>query len=366
MRTWSWFGDEEEGPPENTLGYPAARATETLHFGLAYDLIQVQNSWGAIHVQGGATDVNIEIDKEAWALTEEEAASRLRELKVETETYTPESGPSRLEVRVTAPEGWHDGLANLRLRVPDSSMLRLETIFGNVRVENTAGKTEIHTVSGGVHLESLRGEARAEGISGNIDAVHISGSLSLATKSGQLRADDLARGGSVVAVSGDIHVSRAEGGRLEAKSVSGDVIVEHVGLQVPIDATVESVSGDVRLVDAHGNATLKTVSGDATAERLEVTTLQAHTVSGDVKIELSAAFIGTLNTNTVSGDVSVRLPETSNFRFSLGTKSGDLHCEHAAQDVNRTETLWVGTVGTGAGTITIHTLSGDVHLGKTE
>jgi len=64
--------------------------------------------------------------------------------------------------------------------------------------------------------------------------------------------------------------------------------------------------------------------------------------------------------------VRINLPQTSNFRFTLTTQSGDLHCDHTAHDISHTETLWTGTVGTGAGTVTVQTLSGDVHLGRPE
>jgi DUF4097 and DUF4098 domain-containing protein YvlB len=166
----------------------------------------------------------------------------------------------------------------------------------------------------------------------------------------------------VIAVSGDVLVRNVEGGRIEAKSVSGDVTVESAGRQTPLDIVVESVSGDSKLVQARGNIALKAISGDLIGEGLEAVTLQSQTVSGDIRIALSGDFLGTLTTNTVSGDVTISLPETSNFRFTLGTQSGEMNCNHSAQDEKHTDTLWTGTVGTGAGIVTIHTLSGDVHL----
>jgi DUF4097 and DUF4098 domain-containing protein YvlB len=66
----------------------------------------------------------------------------------------------------------------------------------------------------------------------------------------------------------------------------------------------------------------------------------------------------------VSGDVKVAMPETSNFRFTLGTQSGDLECKLAAHDTVQSDTLYSGTVGAGAGTVTIQTRSGDVELDR--
>jgi DUF4097 and DUF4098 domain-containing protein YvlB len=369
MREWSKFMSGEEGQPENTLGLPVARATENLVFTVAPDAsVQVENSYGAIYVLGGSEAVTIEIEKQAWATTEEEANTRLGELKVEALTQqTPTLGASRLEVRVSAPEVWRDGWANLRLNVPDGVSLKVETIFGEIRVENTAGQVDVHTISGTATLEDLRGEVRAEGISGDMRAARIGGPLRLVGKSGDLCAEHLADGGEVIGVSGMVRVRGVEGARIEAKSVSGDVVIEEAGKQKAIDVIAEAVSGDVSLNDTRGLVVkLKTISGDVRADGLEATTVQSETVSGDVRINFAAPFTGTLTTNTVSGDVTIRLPETSSFRYTLGTLSGELHCHLSAQQTGRTDTLHSGTVGGGDGTVTIHTRSGDVTIDKTE
>ena len=363
LKVWTFFGDLDDGRPENTYGHPSARTSETIEIELKPDsLIQVENTLGSIAVFGGAESTRLEIDKEAWAPTEEEADARLKELKVEHQTFDPDIGQPRLEVRVTAPEGFHEGFVNLRLYVPDSTALRMATAFGEIRAENVAGKLEAHTISGPVSLDNLRGDVVAEGISGDMRAANISGAVTLASKSGDIRAESLGKGATVNCVSGDVTLVGVEGARLEAKSVSGDVKIERAGKNSPIDLTAESVSGDLKLAGAGGNVTLKTVSGDVSGEDLEALTLQAQTVSGDVKLELSTPLDGTLSTNTVSGDVSIRTPAGSNFRFSIGTQSGDLSCDHEAHDTTKTDTLWTGTVGTGAGTVSIQTRTGDVKI----
>jgi DUF4097 and DUF4098 domain-containing protein YvlB len=365
MKEWGRFMAGEGGPPENTLGQPTARATENLTFTVAPDAtVQIDNSFGAVYVEGGSDSVTIEIEKEAWAITDEEAQARLKELKVEALTQqSPTVGASRLEVRVHAPEDWRDGWANLRLRVPDGVAVKAETIFGEVRIEKTGGYVEAHTISGAITLEDLRGETRGEAISGDIRAARIGGPLRAASKSGDLDVEELAQGGEVIAVSGTVLVKRAEGARIEAKSVSGDVHVEDSGQQSPLDITVESVSGDVMVSRAHGKLVrLKTISGDVNATGLAANVVQAETVSGDMDASFTGPFNGTLTTNTVSGDVAIRLSQTSSFRFTLGTQSGDLDCHLTAHDTSKTDTLLTGVIGDGEGTVTVHTRSGDVEL----
>ena len=367
FKGWSFFGDGEDGRPENVYNHPTARTSETIDLDLKPDtLVQLENPLGAIAVFGGAESARLEVDREVWAPAQEAADALLKELKVETSAFTPEIGAARLEVKVTGPEQFHDGFVNLRLHVPDSVALRLATIFGEIRAENMAAGVEAHTISGSVSFENLKGDARAEGISGDMRAANIGGALHLASKSGDIRAESASKGATVHCVSGDLSLSGIEGGRLEAKSVSGDVKIERAGKTTPIDLTAESVSGDIKLDGASGNITLKTVSGDVSAESLEALTLQAQTVSGDVKVGLTAPFAGTLSTNTVSGDVSIAAPTGSNFRFTIGTQSGDLSNDHEAHETTKTDTLWTGAIGTGAGTVTIQTRTGDVKLGKPE
>ena len=101
------------------------------------------------------------------------------------------------------------------------------------------------------------------------------------------------------------------------------------------------------------------------AREATLTFLQAQTVSGDVQVALRDVFSGTLQVNTVSGDATLHLREGSNVRASLSTTSGDLRCEHDAHEVVATETLWTGQIGTGAGTLNVQTISGDIHIQRT-
>ncbi|MCC6728106.1 MAG: DUF4097 family beta strand repeat protein [Chthonomonadales bacterium] len=391
VRHWGRMLDEDEAPPRNDLGLPTASTTETQTFDLsAESIVQVENKWGPVQVRGGADGFRLDVTREAWAPTQEEAAGRLRELKVDCEAHIagppmPQPTPppfvgfgaappppppaprqSRLDVQVCAPEGFREGTVSLTLHVPGPAALRLATTFGAAEVRDMSGSVEVHTVSGSVGFEELSGSVRAEGVSGAMRAVGVSGHLGFSSKSGDLSAERLSKGGSLVAVSGDVRATDVDGGRLEARSVSGDVRVERAGVGAPIDLSVESVSGDVHLASARGNVALKTVSGDAVAEDLNATMVQAQAVSGDMRIHMHSPLTGTLTTSTVSGDVEIRLPGESSFRFTLATQSGELRCEHTAHDVDRTDTLWTGTVGTGVGVVNVQTLSGDVRLGTTD
>src|SRR5262249_10728941 len=162
-----------------TFNYPVARGGESLDFDLAPgSTIQAENNWGSIAVFGGREKVTLEYDKEAWAPTDTEAQALLEQIKVEAGMHAGEAG-SRLEIRVFAPDGWHCGTANLRLHVPDNMVLKLASVYGEVRVENMAAPVEVHAISGIISLDNLKSEVHAEGISGEIRAANIGGALQL-------------------------------------------------------------------------------------------------------------------------------------------------------------------------------------------
>jgi hypothetical protein len=62
--------------------------------------------------------------------------------------------------------------------------------------------------------------------------------------------------------------------------------------------------------------------------------------------------------------VSLTLPEGTNARVSLASTSGELSCGLDSSDETTCETLWTGQIGTGAGTINVQTISGDVRINR--
>jgi DUF4097 and DUF4098 domain-containing protein YvlB len=148
--------------------------------------------------------------------------------------------------------------------------------------------------------------------------------------------------------------------------VSGDVVGEDVGAEAPLDIAIETVSGDSRLIRAHGNIAIKTVSGDARAEHVDIAALSAQAVAGDLDIGVVSQFVGAIQADTVSGDIRLALPSAGSFRYTLVTRSGDLSCDHPAADALRSDTVLSGTVGTGAGSVNAKTLSGDIALTHSE
>lgn len=356
VRTWT-EGDDSRS--ENTAGLPEHNETHEQEFHLEPGaFVTVENPLGNITLSEAEDGpAKVVVQKVVWGAQGEDLNAVAGRVQVDLH-----GTDSRLDVKVSAPDFFREGTVDIELRVPRSANARLSTHFGEIKMTGIDGRAEAVTTSGDIHLHDLGGDARAETASGDLRLEHIGGAVTVASQSGDIHAEDIKRGLSANTASGDVHASDIEGGRVECKSVSGDAQVERVGLQAPLDITVESLSGDAKLVDAKGNIAIKAVSGDVAVEEVTATRLQAQTVSGDVSARLREAFSGTMQVNTVSGDVSIALPEGSNVRVSLSTTSGELRCEHDAHDVTATDTLWIGQIGTGAGTLNVQTISGDTRI----
>jgi hypothetical protein len=129
---------------------------------------------------------------------------------------------------------------------------------------------------------------------------------------------------------------------VRGKTASGDVTVTEAE-----DVRLESASGDVRVDEVRGEASLKSVSGDVKAGRVGGP-LDASVVSGDLRvgsaerggsanavsgdIDLVAVGEGEVEVRTVSGDVTVGIREGSRVHVDVTTVSGDLRSDLALDD----------------------------------
>src|SRR3984957_13455927 len=136
---------------------------------------------------------------------------------------------NRTSIRVVLPRGMHfgmsDGEAHLVIHVPTNSSVSASLVSSDLKVSAVHGALELRTVSGNISGEG----------------------------GGDLRAND---------VSGDIHFTAMAAKRIEAKSISGSIVL--TGGNADIEAN--TVSGDAHLtLGTVSRARFRTVSGAISA-----------------------------------------------------------------------------------------------------
>jgi len=245
----------------------------------------------------------------------------------------------RNEVRVTGTLG--DGVEKL---VVDGDRGNLE-----VRVEypkrmgswrnDRTGPTEL------LLQVPLQASLDIESVSADIDVAGVA--------SGDLNVDT---------VSGQVTVAAAPG-NADLNSVSGDL---HVTLNSN-EVSVETVSGDVLLNgrlkgQVHGETVSGQLSIDSNGEALR--RLTTSTVSGDTTIHAALSDGGEIKSDTVSGDLRLRLPRSLNARVSAESFSGELRAPGAK--IQKEEfgpgSSFEQRYGSGSGEIQLESFSGDTTL----
>lgn len=210
------------------------------------------------------------------------------ELDQDSDEVRVTGSPSRVQVKVRNKGPDRVRCAALRVQVPASARLEIETVSADLEVIGVRGALDLDTVSGDVSVKGSPAEAAIETVSGNVLVEADTRSLDVET------------------VSGDISALRVSG-RVEMRTVSGEVSVEG-GPFEKVD--IGSVSGDLSL------------SGPLDPQaRVE---LGAH--SGNVTLTLPKNLPATWSLSTFSGDIQ-GLPESKEKRevmFAEGAGTASL------------------------------------------
>jgi len=128
----------------------------------------------------------------------------------------------------------------------------------------------------------------------------------------------------VQTVSGDLALGRVTPVRLRAETVSGDLSAVGGGSR---DNRIQSVSGDVELREAGGRHEIESVSGDIEFDGLAVAELRVQSVSGDVDARVRPAPGALIELESHSGDVALHLPANSGLRLDAETFSGSIESD---------------------------------------
>jgi DUF4097 and DUF4098 domain-containing protein YvlB len=167
------------------------------------------------------------------------------------------------------------------------------------------------------------------------------------------------------AVSGLIH-TEASGEDLQAKTISGDVLISAASNAKSAVYTVTTVSGDITMAKIGGELDVETVSGDMTIEANELTRARVRTTNGDMEILTKLANGARLDAETINGDVRLKVLGTVDAEFDVHTFNGEIESCYGDEAV-RSRERGPGrdlnfTRGSGSARVRIKTLNGGVDL----
>ena len=184
----------------------------------------------------------------------------------------------------------HDKIS-VRLRVPHGTKLKTETGSGDVHAKGRYSDVEARTGAGDISIDEVERDAAVKVASGDVRISSVGGKLQAQTAAGDLKVG-------------------AVGGSAEVKTAAGDISLDEVGGS----ATVHSASGDLRLgAVTEGKVELKSVSGDMLVgvRRGSRVWMDVKTITGDARSDLDAGDddgdgpLVELKATAMSGDIRI-------------------------------------------------------------
>lgn len=268
----------------------------------------------------------------------------------------------------------------LPLSVPASKGLRIENPCGDVKIvggfeeghvtararirgssiEDARSKAEGYTlvVEESEHLVLIK-QPDMSGLSVDLEIqIPEKRFVEVKTESGDIEVLDTKAGVRISDRSGDIHL-RALNGPVDVSAYSGNVHVEDVTTP---SLMIETKSGDLKLARIDGNVNARTASGNISLTQSSGKTIAIEAVSGDVNVDLESPVTGSLNVRTVSGDSLVSVVDGSDCRVSLSTLRGDVRSGIPLEEEAKADQRITGRLGSGAGTLDISAVTGNVTL----
>ena len=219
-------------------------------------------------------------------------------------------------------------MAEHRFHTPEPVELDLHIPIGTIDVETVDGDESFVTVTGSEKiLAQMRVELEGRKLIVALKGKHPFGiTISIGDfnfGSGGLHVKARVPHSSTATVTTATADTKLRGqyASLTTKSASGDLVVDG---EVEGDATVKTVSGDVRIGRIGGELRATTVSGDVTAGAVDGS-IELKSVSGDVRFD--SVREGTVTVQSVSGDIEVGVAPGTNLDVDAGSVSGDLSSE---------------------------------------
>jgi hypothetical protein len=215
---------------------------------------------------------------------------------------------------------------------------------GDIEVRNTAGDVDIDTRRGDVKVSGTKGSVKISGSGDSVDVVDATGNLTVTGEFvGPIRADKVAKGVRFVSHRTDLTLTQLSG-------------------------HMEAGSGNLEVVDAPGNLTVRTHEEEVSVENVGGK-IKVDNRNGNVEVRFSSPPKEDVEINNASAAITVGMPEASSFEIVADCHSGDIDSEFEADTLKKTtqngDSHLEGKYGSGRGPkITLKTSYGSISIHK--
>ncbi len=143
---------------------------------------------------------------------------------------------------------------------------------------------------------------------------------------------------------------------LVMKGLGGDI---EINTPHRTDVTVKGVSGNITIEDIDGCITVKSVSGDIQSSDLSGDFRGAF-VSGEVRLDYEK--LKNVEISAKAANIILSMSNKTEASIGIETLDGQIMCDFALKDEEKTDQTLKGTLNKATGTISIRNEHGNVHL----
>jgi DUF4097 and DUF4098 domain-containing protein YvlB len=321
--------------------------------------VMVRNGRGDITVRGADNgEIRVTAKKTVKSWSETEAARVAEPVRV-----TIEQNGDGYEVH---PTGFDLSSSNigvdLEVVIPNKSPLSVKTDKGDVSISGISGDVVVTDMTGDVDVRGTAGDVNVEMRKGDVKVSGTKGDVKISGKGGEIEANDTT--GSLT-VEGDFY------GPVRADKAVKGVRMVSSKTDLTLSALaghMEAGSGNMDIVDAPGNLSLRTRDAEINVEN-PGGKVNIDNRNASVSVRFSSAPKEDVQITNSSSEIALTVPGSASFEIVADCRNCEISSEFPALAASKTESgdsHLAGKYGSGKGPkITLKTSYGNISLRRT-
>jgi len=250
----------------------------------------------------------------------------------------------------------------LEVAIPKKSVLSVKTEKGDVSVSGISGDVVVSDMTGDVDVRETAGDVNVEMRKGDAKVSGTKGDVKISGKGGEIEVNDTA--GSLT-VEGDFY------GPIRADKAARGVRMVSSKTDLTLSALAghfEASSGNMDIVDAPGNLSLRTRDSEISVEN-PGGKVNIDNRNASVSVRFSSAPKEDVQITNSSSEIALTVPSGASFEIAADCRNCEISSEFPGLGASKTESgdsHLAGKYGTGKGPkITLKTSYGNIALRRT-